>query len=767
MKFLPLIFLAVLAATSSLHAQWPILGASDVKPGVITRSEFFDGKALVGYINGGAEIYFEYGFKRLTVQDVTIAGHDLRIETYQMSDPGAAFGIYSVSAEGCENEDPLIPYSCVSQYQVQGVSGSICFRIQNPTGSPDLHPTMIAYARMIAQRTSEAQFEMPSLFRHPRFASSHSSVRRICGPLAMQNSRPGWCEYFGVVDGYAAYLMECDGSYTNPTLALVKFRSEETGQRFLQSLGIAASNPAGAIARIDRDTIFVWASRASEVTILDLPPRHADVRELIEFLNQQSKAADDPASGSPVERHDFGRVTTHQELMDEVKRVAGQSSTMELQIIGKTVRGRDIPAFLISRSGSFGDAAKLRVMVFAQQHGNEPSGKEAALMLLDRIRAGELNALLDHLDLLLVPCVNPDGNELVQRYNAAGADLNRSHILLHQPETAALHILFNRWEPEATLDVHEFQALGDAWTTRGFVRAIDEQLGAPTNLNISPALRAMIVDRLFPFVASRLKEAGFRFFNYSIVDSPEDTLRHSTTDINDGRQSLAILNTFSCILEGRNARDFNGDLERRSRGQLAAIMAYLQYCADHADEIKRVVHAERDSLSISTAPVKLQMSHVHGGEHIAVPVKTYPGGKDSTVSLLYAPNIVSWREVPRPAAYIIPRQEKDILSVLQRHGITMHAIDKRQEMRVESYSVVKVDTSGIEGDPVLVPRVTKAKGMHTFEAGDVVVLMNQLHSTMIALTLEPESQWGLVQYKPFERLRNLDTEYPVYRLVAP
>ncbi len=54
------------------------------------------GEDLFLYINGGAEIYHEYGFKQVVVQDYKNDNErSLSVEIYEMINPAAAYGIYS------------------------------------------------------------------------------------------------------------------------------------------------------------------------------------------------------------------------------------------------------------------------------------------------------------------------------------------------------------------------------------------------------------------------------------------------------------------------------------------------------------------------------------------------------------------------------------------------------------------------------------------------------------------------------------------------
>ena len=60
------------------------------------------------------------------------------------------------------------------------------------------------------------------------------------------------------------------------------------------------------------------------------------------------------------------------------------------------------------------------MLIYAQQHGNEPSGKEAAIALARDIATGEFTDFLSAVDFYLIPQINPDGSEMEQRRNAAG-----------------------------------------------------------------------------------------------------------------------------------------------------------------------------------------------------------------------------------------------------------------------------------------------------------------------------------------------------------
>jgi len=104
----------LLLSSSSLHSTNSAIKNSDEdlasflpQSGEVkdwSRNESFEeykGEDLFFYINGGAEIYHEYGFERVIVQDYKSKnGKSASLEIYEMSDPSSAYGMYSFKSAG-------------------------------------------------------------------------------------------------------------------------------------------------------------------------------------------------------------------------------------------------------------------------------------------------------------------------------------------------------------------------------------------------------------------------------------------------------------------------------------------------------------------------------------------------------------------------------------------------------------------------------------------------------------------------------------------
>jgi Family of unknown function (DUF6599) len=77
-------------------------GAADFKDWAPSgQAEVYSGEALYEYIDGGAEIYREYGFREVAVQDYkNQADRTATLEIYVMSSPAAAYGVYAFKTTG-------------------------------------------------------------------------------------------------------------------------------------------------------------------------------------------------------------------------------------------------------------------------------------------------------------------------------------------------------------------------------------------------------------------------------------------------------------------------------------------------------------------------------------------------------------------------------------------------------------------------------------------------------------------------------------------
>ncbi len=477
------------------------------------------------------------------------------------------------------------------------------------------------------------------------------------------------------------------------------------------------------------------------------------------------------AQQTPLQKSNFTKLTSHSELTEFIKEVDSNYDLIKTEVLTKSVEGRELFVVYFSK-GQFGaDENKIKVLIFAQQHGNEQSGKEGALLLINELLKPENQYLFDKIDFALVPQMNPDGSEKNQRRNGNNMDLNRNHLILTEPETIGLHKLFNKYLFEVTMDVHEYAPYGEEYKNYGYRHNDDEEIGTTTNINVSEDIRTMQKKEYLPFIKKYLNERNFSSFEYSPGGPPEiDYIRHSTFDINDGRQSLGIQNTFSFIQEGLNGKDvFIDNIKHRAEGQMTGMRGLLEFAYNHKDEIKNLVAAEREKLISNKVSDKtaIQLDHFSDGSKLQLPMLSYYSNTDTVITVNdYRPIVKSIYDVERPKGYLVPKSLKEILDWADRQELIYCDYKKSDEDKIEQYFISEIDSMDFERDIIVNPTVEVKKISNNLnESNYIFIPVNQLRNNMIVIALEPKSELGLVTYKQFEHLLKKGEIFPILRVV--
>lgn len=471
---------------------------------------------------------------------------------------------------------------------------------------------------------------------------------------------------------------------------------------------------------------------------------------------------------TPIEKNNYTKLTSYNELFDFAYQTTLVNSNIELSPIGVSNKGYIIPALFIS-SDKFGeDKNKVRVMVFAQQHGNEQSGKEGMLLLLKEIALGKHNRFFDRIDLILIPQVNPEGSEANKRRNGVGADLNRNHLILTMPETIGLHRVFNNYLPEVTLDIHEYYPYSEEWEKLGYRKNYDEQIGIITNINVSQKIRDEQRNNFLPYIFTYIRTAGFTANEYLLGGPPGiERMRYSTVDIDDGRQSLGILNSFSLIFEGLNGIDSLSNMKRRANGQKTAVLGLLQYVYENASSIKSLVANERDALiNGEENKCAIQMEHYSTKDSKDVTFYSTKSGRDTVISVPeFHDKVKPVFEIVSPTGYLISKDDMKLYEWMRRHNIEYISADSARinKAKISYYEIKGAIKKTLEESEITLPELEEKPVMKISLTNYYYLPINQLHNKMLPLALEPQSQLGLSNYQEFNYLKK-GNEFSILRV---
>ena len=150
------------------------------------RPSEFQGGNLFNYIDGGAEIFLEFGFDRLLVQDYKKGNSEIVLELFEMESPESALGIYLMK---CGTETPVegVPArNSGDKTQFTIVKGPAFIHINNLDAGASLLPAMVELARSVLDTIPQGR-PVKLLEGLPSESRITGSERLIRGPYALQS----------------------------------------------------------------------------------------------------------------------------------------------------------------------------------------------------------------------------------------------------------------------------------------------------------------------------------------------------------------------------------------------------------------------------------------------------------------------------------------------------------------------------------------------------------------------------------------------------
>lgn len=156
----------------------------------IVKDSTFDGDALYGHIDGGAELFFEFGFVTVDVRIVKPkdAEDEMTLEIYKMTDPDSAAGLFLVKSANLSPSPRLPIPNIVNNFQVSYVKGDYYILISCSAGTEPLKEKMIQFGESIASKLPDKTWSGFKLL--PENGKVAGSERILRGPLALQTIYP-------------------------------------------------------------------------------------------------------------------------------------------------------------------------------------------------------------------------------------------------------------------------------------------------------------------------------------------------------------------------------------------------------------------------------------------------------------------------------------------------------------------------------------------------------------------------------------------------
>lgn len=478
-----------------------------------------------------------------------------------------------------------------------------------------------------------------------------------------------------------------------------------------------------------------------------------------------------------IERADH-KFTTQDEMMDFLESKDAGEEDMYLYSLGRTpAYGYTMPiavftttdlssASSLEEAGELvSDNGKLTVWIQSQIHPNEPASGEGALVMISDLCGSYGDEVLEDINVVVVPRINPDGSYLFSRATYQGFDMNRDHMALKAPELAYLHTAYRYFMPEVVMDGHEFTFYGV--TDDGYMRNADDMQSTPaSSLNNNPLVNEL-AEEAVDSLHQNAVDSGLRVYHYGYtVNNPI------------GRAYYGLYNSISILVETRGIGAGSTNFERRVYSQQNAAHSIIDYAAAHDDEIIQAVSDARaqviaDGAIFDADDIVVLHQTASGADQSPTPLTRWQysvdgsDAKSTTATLSMNDTVV--RSRIRPTAYVIPKDipnAEKILYILDNQGAEYYELAPGSTANLKQYYYVGEYT--YEGSSKGFTADLREETSVAFPQGAYVIPMDQVSGNVIAMTMEPDVndsngydgtlvQYGLITYD------GATMNFPIYR----
>lgn len=499
--------------------------------------------------------------------------------------------------------------------------------------------------------------------------------------------------------------------------------------------------------------------------------------------NQSSPVA--PEWLTHAEKTDYRETPRYAATVDYAKRLDDASPLIKFQTFGKSGEGRDLPLLMAAEDETFTPETARRthkavVLIQACIHAGEPDGKDAGLALLRDIAVTKTRpGLLKNLVVLFIPIYNTDGHERVSPYNRINQNgpaemgwrttstyqnLNRDYMKADTPETRAWLALWNHWKPDLFVDCHVTDGADYQYNITyqhehhdGVAPSVLAWEKKVIDERVAPATEAAgnIVSWYLEFIDNRDLSLGIRDFN----GSPRFSTGYTPV-----RNRPGILIETHMLKPYRPRVIGTYDFLRFTLEEVSRDPASLLNAVKEADEeiveMGRTYDATRRfpldfELTENARPYKLRAVEYHlEKSDISGALRVIFGTRPLDLTVPMYDDFRVKATVAPPLYYIVPVQWKEVIGVLEAHGLTLQTTRVSATLDIESYRLQDVKWPGGPFEGRLMPsfEVEAVQERRTFPAGSVIVPLAQESARVAINLLEPEAPDSLVHWGFFNAI---------------
>jgi hypothetical protein len=434
---------------------------------------------------------------------------------------------------------------------------------------------------------------------------------------------------------------------------------------------------------------------------------------------------------------------------------AANATTVRLIQVGSSQAGVPLDALYFTRDAGVaapGRSARPTVLLVGQQHGDEPAGSEALLVIAQELAQGRLQPLLERINVVLLPRANPDGAVAGKRVSASGIDINRDHLLLRTPEAQAIATLARDFDPAVVVDLHEYSVLGRYLDKFGAVQRYDVLLQYAMTANL-PEFVSKASEEWFRRPALQaLKDQGLstEWYYTTSSDVADKKISMGGVQPDTGRNVHGLRNAVSVLIETRGIGLGRAHLLRRVHSHVVAITSVLTSTANRSADLLKLRQFVAADVSAKACQGELIVEAAATPSEYTLTMLDPQTGADKKLAVAWdsALELTAVKRRPRPCGYWLRADQIDAVLRLRGLGVVVHKLDDAGALRGEAYREtaremgVRADVRGSIADAggVLNVKVDTVPALIDVPAGSYYVGLDQPLANLVAAALEPDTQ---------------------------
>ncbi len=449
-----------------------------------------------------------------------------------------------------------------------------------------------------------------------------------------------------------------------------------------------------------------------------------------------------------------------------LSRSAGIKATV--LTIGRSQRGEALEALVLTR-GAGTDPAALQatgrptVLLIGQQHGDEPAGSEALLVVARELAQGLLQPELERINVVIVPRANPDGANGGQRVTANGLDMDRDHLLLNTPEAQALARLTRDYQPTVVVDAHEYTVVGRYLEKFGAVQKFDALLQYATTANLSEFLTKAAEEWYRRPLLAALKGQGLTSeWYYTSTNISDRKISMGGTQPDTGRNVDGLRNAISLLVETRGVGIGRLHIQRRVHTQVTALTSVLASTAQRASQLGQLrPYLDKEVSAQACKGEAVVQAEPTPAQYDLVMLDPVSGvDKPITVDWDSALALRTLKVRARPCGYWLSASSKTAVERLRLQGLQVLRVQEPSAMLGDLYRETsrsegaRQDVRGSIADaaPIVKTEVALVRGVIDAPSGSFYLPLNQPLANLAIAALEPDTQSSYLANQLLESL---------------